>query len=266
MDLATIIGLILAWGAVFGALMIEGGKPGELVNISAFVLVIGGTAGATIISVSLEQILAIPHVLRKALFAQGTDMRAITTTVVEFARKARKDGILALEPECNRIEDKFLKKGMQLVIDGTPSELVREVLETEIVAMQERHKAGETVFATAGGFAPTLGIIGTVMGLINMLARLSDPGKMGPAIASAFIATLYGVALANLLFLPIGSKLKAKTTDEVVAYEMIIEGVLSIQAGETPRIVEMKMTAFLPPKLREQTIKESNKRELRRAA
>jgi len=266
MDLATIIGLILAWGAVLAALAIEGGKPGELFNVSAFVLVIGGTAGATIISVSLEQILAVPRVLRKALFAQGADMRAITRTVVEFAKKARKDGILALEPECNKIENKFLKKGMQLVIDGTPSELVREVLETEVVAMQERHKAGETVFATAGGFAPTLGIIGTVMGLINMLARLSDPGKMGPAIASAFIATLYGVALANLLFLPIGSKLKAKTTDEVVTYEMIIEGVLSIQAGETPRIVEMKMTAFLPPKLRDKTTRESDNRELRKAA
>ncbi len=266
MDLATIIGLILAWGALFAALLIEGGKPGELFNMSAFVLVFGGTAGATIVSVSLEQILAVPKVLRQALFGRTTDMREVTQTVVDFARKARKDGILALEPECSRIEDKFLRKGMQLVIDGTPSELVREVLETEIVAMQERHKAGETVFATAGGFAPTLGIIGTVMGLINMLARLSEPGKMGPAIAAAFIATLYGVALANLLFLPIGSKLKSKTTDEVVTYEMIVEGVLSIQAGETPRIVEMKMTAFLPPKLREKTAAESDKRELRRAA
>lgn len=266
MDLATILGLILAWGAVLGALFIERGRPSELVNLSALLLVLGGTAGATILSVSMEQILAVPRVLRKALFGQTTDMRAVVQTVVSFARKARKDGILALEPECNLIEDKFLNKGMQLVIDGTPSELVREVLETEIVAMQERHKAGETVFATAGGFAPTLGIIGTVMGLINMLARLSDPGKMGPAIASAFIATLYGVALANLLLLPIGSKLKAKTTDEVVTYEMIIEGVMSIQAGETPRIVEMKMTAFLPPKLRERTGKPSEKRELRRAA
>lgn len=251
MDLATIIGLVLAWGAVVAALVIEGGKPGELVNVSALVLVFGGTAGATIISVSMEQILALPGVIRKAFFARSSDMGELSKLVVDFARKARTDGVLALEPECQQLEDKFLRKGMQLIIDGTPSELVREVLETEIVAMQERHKAGETIFATAGGFAPTLGIIGTVMGLINMLARLSDPGRMGPAIASAFIATLYGVALANLIFLPIGSKLKAKTTDEVVTYEMIIEGVLSIQAGETPRIVEMKMMAFLPPKLRQ---------------
>ena len=266
MDLATIIGLILAWGAVFAALMIEGGKPAELANLSAFILVIFGTAGATIISVSLEQILALPGVMRKAFFAHRTDMSAITKTVVDFARKARQEGVLALESECATLENKFLKKGMQLIIDGTPSELVREVLETEIVAMQERHKAGENIFATAGGFAPTLGIIGTVMGLVNMLARLDEPGKMGPAIASAFIATLYGVGLANLLFLPIGSKLKARTTDEVVTYEMIIEGVLSIQAGETPRIVEMKMMAFLSPKLRDKAANETEKREMDRAA
>ena len=203
--------------------------------------------------------------MKKALFENKNDLTDLTKTVVEFARKARKEGILALDRDCANIEDRFLKKGMQLIVDGTPSELVREVLETEIVAMQERHKAGETVFATAGGFAPTLGIIGTVMGLIGMLAKLSDPGKMGPAIASAFIATLYGVGLANLFLLPIGSKLKAKTTDEVVTYEMIIEGVLSIQAGDTPRIVEMKMLAFLPPHLRGRVKSDSEQKETPKA-
>ena len=190
----------------------------------------------------------------------------LTTQIVEFARKARKDGIWLWIQSAPRSKTNSLQKGMQLIVDGTPSELVREVLETEIVAMQERHKACETVFATAGGFAPTLGIIGTVMGLIGMLAKLSDPGKMGPAIASAFIATLYGVSSANLLFLPIGSKLKAKTTDEVVIYEMMIEGVLSIQAGDTPRIVEMKMLAFLPPHLRARLQGNSEQREIPKAA
>jgi chemotaxis protein MotA len=266
MDLATVIGLVLAWGALFAALLIEGGKPGELVNISAFVLVVGGTAGATIVTVSMEQVLGLPGVVKKALFQHRSDWTVLIRTMVEFAKKARKDGMLALESECANIENKFLKKGMQLIIDGTPSELVREVLETEIVAMQERHKAGETIFATAGGFAPTLGIIGTVMGLINMLSRLSEPGKMGHAIAAAFIATLYGVSLANLLFLPIGTKLKAKTSDEVITYEMILEGVLSIQAGGTPRMVEMKMIAFLPPKLRAGALNEPDKKELDKAA
>jgi chemotaxis protein MotA len=135
-------------------------------------------------------------------------------------------------------------------VDGIPSAIVREILETEIATMQDRHKVRETVFTTLGGFSPTLGIIGTVMGLISMLAKLNEPGRMGHAIAAAFIATLYGVAFANLLYLPIASKLRARTADEVVIYEMIIEGLLSIQSGENPRMVEARMLAFLPPALR----------------
>jgi chemotaxis protein MotA len=173
--------------------------------------------------------------------------------VVGFARLARKDGILALERQSRRVDNKFLKMGMRLVVDGTPSEMVREILETEIVSLQERHKVGEQMFSTMGGYAPTLGIIGTVIGLIHMLNSLNEPAKMGPAIASAFIATLYGVALANLVFLPIGAKLKARTTEEIIAYDMMLEGILSIQAGDNPRMVEQKMLAFLPPKLRRET-------------
>lgn len=266
MDLATVIGLLVGWGAVFLCLMIEGGNLGELINVAAAVVVFGGTAGATIISVSMDQLMAVPSVMKKALFRHKNDQAELIRLMVEFARKARRDGILALEADAANIENRYLRKGMQLIIDGTPSELVKEVLETEIVAMQERHKSGETVFATAGGFAPTLGIIGTVMGLINMLARLNEPGKMGHAIAAAFIATLYGVSVANLLFLPIGSKLKANTTEEVIAYEMILEGVLAIQAGLTPRMIEMKMMAFLPPKLRDRVSSDSESKEMPRAA
>lgn len=266
MDLATVLGLLIGWGAVFLCLMIEGGSVGELLNVAAAVVVFGGTAGATIISVSMDQLLAVPSVMRKALFRHKNDQVEIIKLLVELARKARREGILALEADVAGIENRFLKMGMQLIIDGTPSELVKEVLETEIVAMQERHKSGETVFATAGGFAPTLGIIGTVMGLINMLARLNEPGKMGHAIAAAFVATLYGVSVANLLFLPIGSKLKANTTEEVISYEMILEGVLAIQAGLTPRMIEMKMMAFLPPKLRDKLAAESESKELPKAA
>jgi chemotaxis protein MotA len=250
MDLATVIGLLLAWGALLGALLMEGGKPGDLVNLSAFLLVAGGTFGATVIAFSLKQMLGLPGVIRAAFFCKDTDPAQLIRTMVEFARKARRDGILALEGEARNLDDKFLQTGIQLVVDGTPSEMVREILETEIVALQERHKVGQNVFNTMGGFAPTLGIIGTVMGLIHMLASLNEPGKMGPAIAAAFMATLYGVAIANLLFLPIGSKLKARTSEEIIAYDMIVEGILSIQAGDNPRMVEAKMLAYLPPKLR----------------
>jgi chemotaxis protein MotA len=139
------------------------------------------------------------------------------------------------------------------VVDGVPSEMVREIMETEIASLQERHKVGERLFASMGGFAPTLGIIGTVMGLIHMLSGATDASKIGPAVASAFTATLYGVALANLVFLPISAKLKARTTEEIVAYDMMLEGILSIQAGDNPRMVEQKMLAYIAPKDRRLT-------------
>lgn len=257
MDLATIIGMLVAWGSVIAALLMEGGKIGDLVNPSALIIVAGGTFGATAIAFSTKQLAGLPVVLRNAFFHKETDLSQLIKIMVEFARRARKQGILALEEDCHKIDNKFLQTGMQLVIDGTPSEMVREIMETEIVSLQERHKVGQNIFNTMGGFSPTLGIIGTVMGLIHMLSNLSDPGKMGPSIATAFIATLYGVAFANLMFLPIGTKLKSKTAEEIIAYDMIIEGILSIQEGDNPRMVEIKMLAYLPPKLRESIAFES---------
>ena len=250
MDIAIILGLVLAWGAVFAALILEGGAIGELFNLPALLLVVFGTIGATAVGTSMGTIMSVPSILRSALRRNDVDLLENIDITVEFARKARRDGVLALEEAAHDVDNSFLQKGVELIVDGTPSIMVRELLETEVVAMQERHKVGETVFTTLGGFSPTLGIIGTVMGLISMLAKLNEPGKMGHAIAAAFTATLYGVAFANLIYLPIAGKLKSKTAEEVVAYEMIIEGILSIQAGDNPRIVETRMMAFLPPKLR----------------
>jgi len=266
MDLATIIGLFLAWGALFVALMMEHGKISDLINPPAFVLVIGGTLGATIVSFSMKQMLGLPAIVKNAFFGKSADLVATINTMVEFAKIARKEGILSLEKRAQDLDDRFLQMGIRLVVDGTPSEMVREILETEIVCLQERHKVGENIFATMGGFGPTLGIIGTVMGLINMLARLNDPGKMGGAIASAFIATLYGVGTANLIYLPIGSKLKSKTAEEIIVYDMIVEGILSIQEGDSPRLVEAKMKAYLPPKQRNILESESGSQERKRAA
>ena len=257
MDLATIIGLLVAWGALVTALFMEGGRIGDLANPSAFVIVVGGTLGATTVAFSVRHLSNLPMIVRNAFFTQETDLAQIIRLVVEFARKARREGILTLEEDARTLDNKFLQTGIQLVVDGTPSEMVREILETEIVALQERHKIGQNIFNTMGGFAPTLGIIGTVMGLIHMLSSLSQPGKMGPAIAAAFIATLYGVAFANLVFLPIGTKLKSRTTEEIIAYDMIVEGILSIQAGDNPRMVESKMLAYLPPKIRQSVTTES---------
>lgn len=250
MDLATLIGLMIAWGAITVGLLMEGGHIGDLVNPSAFMIVAGGTIGATTISFSMSQIISLPKIIRNAFFCKSSNLEQLIRTLVGFARMARKEGILALEEEAKHLDDKFLQTGIRLIVDGTPSELVREILETEIVYMQERHKVGESIFATMGGFSPTLGIIGTVMGLVHMLGSLDEPGKMGPAIAAAFIATLYGVSFANLVFLPISTKLKSRTSEEIVSYDMIVEGVLSIQAGDNPRMVEAKMLAFLPPSVR----------------
>ena len=259
MDLATVLGLVLAWGAVAMSLILEGGSVKDVFNLPALVLVVFGTFGATIVGSSIKTIIAVPSIVKNALVDDALDPAMAIQILVGFAYKARTQGILSLEQGASRVENEFLRKGVQLVVDGTPSVMVREVLETEIVAMQERHKVGETFFTTLGGFSPTLGIIGTVMGLISMLTKLSEPGKMGHAIAAAFTATLYGVALANLAYLPLAAKLKSKTAEEVVTYEMIIEGILSIQSGDNPRIVEMRMAAYLPPKLRAEKSEEINR-------
>ncbi len=251
MDFATIIGMLLAWGALVGALLMEGGELKSLINLPAGLLVFGGTLGAATISFKMSQITGLPGVLKQAFTAKTHDVAEVIEIMVGFAERARREGLLVLEEDARKINDEFLQRGMRLAIDGTDPELVREILTTEIHFLQARHKVGESIFTTLGGFAPTLGIIGTVMGLIHMLANLSDPAKMGPLIAGAFIATLYGVSSANLLFLPIGNKLKARTAEEVVIREVMVEGILSIQSGDNPRIVEEKLKAFLAPKLRQ---------------
>jgi chemotaxis protein MotA len=167
--------------------------------------------------------------------------------------------LLALEGEIGKIEDAFIKKGVMLIVDGLDPTIVREILETDISLLAERHKEGQEMFKALGGYAPTFGIIGTVMGLINVLSHLSEPEKLGHSIAVAFIATLYGVASANILWLPMGNKLKVKTQHEVMARELSAEGVLAIQAGENPRIVREKLESYLPPKLR--GVSESSKGE-----
>jgi chemotaxis protein MotA len=250
MDLATVLGLLLAWGALLVSLGLEGGSLKDLFNLPALVLVIFGTFGATVVGSNMRTITSLHVILRNAWVKSSLNPVELIELIVGFARKARMEGILSLEEAAAQIDNRFLRKAVELLVDGTPSVMVREILETEIVATQERHKVGESVFTTMGGFSPTLGIIGTVMGLISMLAKLSEPGKMGHAIAAAFTATFYGVALANLAYLPIAAKLKSRTTEEVVACEMIIEGILSIQAGDNPRIVETRMSAYLPPSMR----------------
>ncbi len=250
MDLATIIGLLLAWGALLVSLIMEGGDVRTLINIPAALLVLGGTFGAAIISFRMNQIMEIPGIMRQAFSEPTLDAGEVIRFLVKLAERARREGLLVLEDECKKIRDPFMQKGVRLAIDGTDQELIREILTTEIHFLQSRHRVGESIFTTLGGFAPTLGIIGTVMGLVHMLANLSDPSKMGPLIAGAFIATLYGVSSANLIFLPLANKLKARSTQEVLIREVMVEGILAIQSGDNPRIVDEKLKAYLAPRLR----------------
>jgi chemotaxis protein MotA len=250
MDLATVIGLVLAWGAFFGSVLLEGGDLKAFANPSAIILVFGGTLGATMIGFPLSEITSIPNIIKHAFTSHEEDSAVIISKLVLFAERARREGLLALEEEARDITDPFLKKGVQLAVDGTDPELVRVIMQTEIAYLEERHNSGANVFLTMGGFSPTLGVIGTVAGLVHMLANLSDPSSMGPSIASAFIATLYGVSSANLIFLPLGNKLKHRGQGELLLKEIMMEGILAIQAGDNPRVVEEKLKAFLSPKER----------------
>jgi chemotaxis protein MotA len=253
MDVPTILGMVLAFAALLIAIVMEGGSIGGFINISAAIIVLGGTAGATTIGLSFKEIKIAPQVMKQAFFGKPIDSLEVAGILIEFSRKARREGILALEDDVRKVPIPFIRRGMSLVIDGTSADLVREVLETELDSMQARHRTGISIFDTMGGFAPTLGILGTVMGLVNMLANLDEPGEMGHAIAAAFIATLYGVGVANLVFLPIANKLKAKSAEETHAYEMAIEGILALQSGDSPRVVTSKMQSFISPKHKEQT-------------
>src|SRR4051812_32650625 len=258
MDLATLVGVGLAFGAVLLSMIMEGGNPAALVSHPApIVLVIGGTLGATIAGFSMKDVTGIGKVVMKA-FMPGpeVDPTKAIEQMVHFADRARRDGLLALEDEAKNIDDPFLRKGIQMAIDGTDPEIVREVLETEVAALRDRHKVGATFFGNMGAFAPTLGIIGTVLGLVHMLENLDDPSTMGPLIAAAFIATLWGVMTANLIYIPIANKLKRSSAEEVAYKELVLEGILSIQAGSNPRTVADKLKSFLPPKVREEISEE----------
>ncbi|HBS59465.1 MAG: flagellar motor protein [Bacillota bacterium] len=250
MDLATSLGLGLAIFSLAASVVIEGGHLGSLFSVPASIIVFGGTIGATVIGFSVKELKNVPTLFKIGFMGKDVDALQMIQILVRFAEKARREGLLALEDDLGAVDNDFLKKGMQLVIDGTDAELVRNILETELNFIQERHDKGAAIFEAAGGFAPTMGIIGTVMGLVHVLGNLNDTDSLGPAIATAFIATLYGVASANVLFLPLAAKLKNRSANEILVYEVTLEGILSVQSGDNPRIVEEKLKAFLAPELR----------------
>jgi len=247
MKASSAIGLGVAFLGLFLGPTMEGSNVMAIINPSAMLIVLCGTLGATIAGASFEAIKGIPKLYMLALNAPVHDLNAKVTELVGYAESARRDGLLALDEVTATIEDPFTKKGLQLVVDGTDPELVADILHTEVAAMKKRHAMMSSPFDKAGGYAPTMGIIGTVFGLIHVLAHLDAPETLGPSISSAFIATLIGVASANVIYLPIGTRLKGISADEVHARQLVIEGILAIQAGDNPRVVQEKLITFVPP-------------------
>lgn len=250
MDLATIIGIVMALTGLILGFTMDGGALMSLVNPTAVVIIIGGTLGATMTTVSMKEFLSIGKYFRVAFMHKQQNPLDVIDELVSLAAMARREGILALDERLDDKADAFLRNGIQLVVDGVDPELVKNIMEAELSYLEKRHEAGAHMFDTAGGFAPTMGIIGTVMGLVHVLGNLKNVDQLGPQIASAFTATLYGVASANVLWLPIANKLKRRNADEVLLREIVLEGVLSIQAGENPNILAQKLKVFLAPSAR----------------
>jgi chemotaxis protein MotA len=251
MDPATLAGIAIAIGSIFGSLVLEGGNPAALVAPPAMLIVLGGTFGVAMAGGYMRDTSGIIGVIKSALLAKPHTSDDSIKQLVEFAETARRDGLLALEEPAKAIDDPFLRRGIELAVDGTDSEELRDILENAITALRLRHKAGAKFFNDMGGFAPTLGIIGTVLGLVHVLENLSEPEKLGHLIAGAFIATLWGVMSANVMWLPIANRLKRVSEAEVHHKELLLEGILAIQSGANPRVIEQKLMAHLSPRDRD---------------
>jgi chemotaxis protein MotA len=245
MDLSTLIGLGVGFGALIVSVLMEGGSPAAFLSPSAMLIVFGGTIGATLIGYPLECVTKLPTLLQIAIKKQVRDAHALIDQLVELAEKARKNGLLTLENDARQIPDSFLQDAILLAVDGTDAEALKSIMENRLENIDERHETLFGMLEAMGGFAPTMGIIGTVMGLVHVLGNLSDPSSLGPEIAVAFIATLWGVSSANLLWLPLGSKLKRKNHEEVFYYRIATEGVLAVQSGENPRLIRQKLEGMV---------------------
>jgi chemotaxis protein MotA len=246
-DIGTAGGLAFGIVSIFGSFLLEGGQIGALILIPAMVIVFGGTFATAMIGTSLKNFLGLGKMFMLALFPPKYEVKETIESIVRYSTIARKDGLLALEKELEKVEDPFMKKILRFAIDGTDPEVLRSLAETEVEYVTERHTSGAAIFGKMGGYSPTMGIIGTVMGLIATLAAAGDdPTTLIRHIASAFIATLWGVFMANIVWLPIADKLKYVHNEESLFMNMIVEGILAIQAGEIPSVIKAKLNAMLP--------------------
>ncbi len=245
MDLATIIGILLGFGAVFGGAVLEGLHIKALIQPTAAMIVLGGTFGATFVSFPLPSVIKAFKDVKIAILPPNVDHESVVKDIINYATKARRNGLISLEQEAQSAKDPFIKKGISLVVDGIDPQKLRETLEADIMAYEDHTKHSVEFYESAGGFAPTIGIIGAVLGLIHVMSNLSDTSKLGAGIAVAFVATIYGLMTANIVCIPIGTKLKIRMKEEILRRVMILEGLIAIQNGENPHFIEQKLKAFV---------------------
>jgi len=244
-DLATIGGLLFAGAGIIGGLLLEGGSIHDILQHTAAIIVLGGTFGAVMVNTPMATIIGAGKRLGEVLFESSTDPKQRLEVLVEFATKARKQGVVSLEPDLGQVQDPFLKKSISLAIDGADLQDIRSMLDLEIGLEEHRAEQEAKVYESAGGYAPTIGIIGAVLGLIQVMKNLSDVEEVGHGIAVAFVATVYGVAVSNLLFLPAANKIKARARQRTEMMEMTLEGIAGIVEGMNPKLLRMKLEAYV---------------------
>jgi len=249
MDISTILGIIVGFGLVIGAITMGGGAS-WFVNAPSAMIVLGGTFGAVLINYPISDMLGVAKVAKHVFFRKELKTRKMIEMLLDMSKIARRDGILALEEKVEDVKDSFFAKGLTLMIDGVEPATLSRILNTELEYISERHRLGAEIFTTMGNFAPAMGMVGTLIGLIKMLVQMDDPSSIGPAMAIALVTTFYGVILANLIFLPAAGKLKTRSSSELMQKQLMISGILSIQSGDNPRVLEDKLHSFISPEKR----------------
>jgi chemotaxis protein MotA len=247
MDPASLVGIVVAFGAVFVLIIMEGGSIGEMFLLPPLILIFGGTFGVSLAGGLLKDFTGMLLALKTALLTKKTAPDALVESIVKLAERARREGLLALEDGMKDVENEFLRKGLQLAVDGTDQDELQDILEAEVEAKRKVDKLNAKMLGDMGAYAPTVGIVGTTLGLINALSNLSEPEKLGHLIASAFVATLWGLLSANLMWLPLSAKVKRMSELEITEMEMVIAGIVNIQSGANPRLVAQKLRSLLPP-------------------
>ena len=246
MDISTILGIIVGFGLIIGAITMGGGAS-WFVNIPSAMIVLGGTFGAVLINYPISNMIGVVKVAKNVFFRKELETEKMIEMLLDMSKVARRDGILALEDKMEDIKDPFFTKGITLMIDGIEPATLSRILNTELEYISERHRLGAEIFTTMGNFAPAMGMVGTLIGLIKMLVQMDDPSSIGPAMAVALVTTFYGVILANLVFLPAAGKLKTRSNSELTQKQLMISGILSIQSGDNPRVLEDKLHSFISP-------------------